>query len=114
MSHDLLKPVPGASGVNVISGSPLPQPRGSLRGFLVIHFPSFRLSQFGVRIHAGKRWAGLPARPWVDKDGALVKDESTCRVRYKPVLGFDSGQVRWRFSDACTQGLDRYTPGWDR
>jgi hypothetical protein len=89
----------------------LDQPKGSLIGFVSVRIAEMRLTIAELAVHTshGKVWASLPARPWV-RDGALIKDEDTGKVRYQHILAFDSLEVLRRFSDRVIEALRDFDP----
>jgi hypothetical protein len=107
---------PTGVGVHVLAFNPLDPPRGSLRGFFDAHVPGFRYRLFGLTAHSqgGRRWIGLPARPMLDRDGNVLGDQETGKVKYQQIFAFDDDRLRYRFSDACIEALSLYAPGWDR
>jgi hypothetical protein len=74
--------------------------RNTLRGFASIKIEEMRLV---VKEVAVSRWAQLPARPWV-KDGQVVTDEATGKLKYQPTLEFDSRTVANAFFDPLRLG----------
>ena len=83
-----------------------PLVRNTLRGFAEITISEMRLKIRDVAIHqkGDARWAQLPAKPQV-KDGALVKDASTGKIQYIPVLEFDSRAVADPFSSVVINAV---------
>lgn len=75
--------------------------RNTLRGFADIRIPALRLVIHDVAVHQknASRWAQLPAKAQL-RDGALVKDQTTGKIQYWPVLEFDSRDVSDAFSRA--------------
>ena len=98
-------------GVTCLAYTPIER-RGSLVGFTDLHLPRMRLRLFSCTVHEqnGRKWVGLPSRPWM-KDGELVRDPDTGKVRYEPVLGFDSKDILGRFSDAAVAAIEAYDAG---
>ena len=87
--------------------------RGSLVGFADLHILGYRIRLFSCTVHEqnGKRWVGLPGRPWVNSNGELVRDETTGKVKYQPVLAFDSKDILDRFSVAAITAIKSYDVG---
>lgn len=102
---------PVSAGISILAFKPM-SGSGSLRGFVDVHIPAWRLRLFGCPVHEshGRRWVGLPSRPQIDRDGVAVRDEEKGKVRYFPVIGFDDVEVLHRFSDATVAALEIYNP----
>jgi hypothetical protein len=87
--------------------------RGSLRGFATIRVSEMRmtLSDIAVHVHeaSGRAWASPPARPWINKDGEVVRD-SAGKIQYAPIVEFDGKPVRDAFSDAVIKAVLAYDP----
>jgi hypothetical protein len=85
--------------------------RNTLRGFATIEIAELKLEVRDVAVHDknGKRWAQLPAKPQV-KDGALIKDASTGKIAYTPIMEFSSKAVRDAFSHAMVTALLEFAP----
>jgi hypothetical protein len=74
--------------------------RRTLRGFAAGELPTgLRIAEIPVHVTAGRAWAGLPARPMVGLDGAVLSDERG-RIRYAQIL-------TWRDRDLA----DRWSAG---
>ncbi|MEI2299182.1 hypothetical protein [Ensifer sp. MJa1] len=84
----------------------------SLRGFCDLHIPAWRLQIFGCPINEdrGKRWVGLPGKPWLDAAGNLVRDPETGKPRYSPVLQFDDQERLRAFRQAAVEAVLAYDP----
>lgn len=112
---DILRPRPPETGGGVacLSFSPIDR-RGSLLGFGDFHVPGFRLKLFSCGAHEldGERWIALPSWPWVSREGELVRDPETHKIKYQPSITWDSKAVGDRFSAAAVAALDAYQPGW--
>ena len=66
-----------------------------------------------VAVHetGARRWAQLPARPWV-RDGALVLDRG--KIQYSPTFRFERREVADAFSAAVIRAvLDRYPQAFE-
>jgi hypothetical protein len=100
-----------AGKLTVICESFHPLLRNTLRGFAEITIAEMRLTIRDVAIHqkGEARWAQLPAKPQV-KDGALVKDPSSGKIQYTPVMEFDSRAVRDAFSTAVVNAVLECAP----
>jgi hypothetical protein len=85
-----------------------PCERNTLRGFAKIKVVSWSLIVDGVAIHEknDRKWAQLPGRPQLDKDGNALKDENG-KVKYAKILEIDDKRVSWEFSEAVVQAVGR-------
>ncbi len=86
-----------------------PFERNTLQGFADLHLAAARLNIRGCAVHEknGKRWIQLPARPQLDKDRQLVRDDAG-KIQYWPVMEFDSREVADRFSEAALRAIDTF------
>ena len=111
VSHDKATDRHG-SGIACIGFQPFES--GTLRGFGDFLVPAWHLQMLGCSCHCqgDRRWIGLPSKPLIDRGGHALRDESTGKIRYAPVVGFDDKEVLHRFSDAAIAALDVYRPGW--
>ena len=70
--------------IRVLDWKPLDPPRGSLRGFLRIEFPSgLIVNDVAIHAHSGKAWASPPGVPWV-KNGVHLQDRKSGKPGYPP------------------------------
>jgi hypothetical protein len=78
-----------------------PLRRNTLLGFAEVTIAEFDLTIKEVAIHEknGSRWAAPPAKPQ-SRDGAVVKDATTGKVVYTPIVELGSREARDRFSAA--------------
>ena len=85
--------------------------RGTLKGFAKIKVPQWRLTMDDVAIHEknGKAWAALPARPILDENREVVRDEEG-KVKYCKTLYFDDRATADRFSDAVLKAVASRKP----
>jgi hypothetical protein len=76
--------------------------RNTLLGFAEVTIEEFGLTIKDIAIHskAGSRWAQPPAKPQVSRDGTLVKDPTTGKIAYTPIIELTSRDARDRFSAA--------------
>ncbi len=80
--------------------------KGSLLGFAKVEMPSGMILH-DVTILMGERgpWASPPSKPMIDKDGVAMRDASTGKTRYSPLIEFSSKEIREKFSNAVIDGL---------
>jgi hypothetical protein len=86
-----------------------PFAKNTLVGFASIHVPAWNLTILGVCLHQqnGKRWAALPAKPYLNTAGDLERAVDG-KPRYVRVLAFDDFRIANRFSAAVVAAVDRY------
>jgi hypothetical protein len=86
---------------NIVCGEFKPMVRNTLRGFATITIEDIHLTVKDVAIHEkdNSRWAQLPSRPMLNRDGAALRDD-TGKVKYVGILDFDGRDTRDRFSAA--------------
>src|SRR5262245_36266553 len=74
--------------------------RNTLRGFAKVKIPAWGLILDGLAVHEkeGRQWAQLPARPQVDKDGNVLREDDG-KIRYAKIMEFADKEAGWKFSD---------------
>ena len=75
--------------------------KNSLRGFLVIYMTNIGLEIRDATVHEkdGKRWIGLPAKPYQDESG---------NTKYSHIIKF-TDKAKWSlFQDLALKALDKY------
>ena len=79
--------------------------RNTLRGFCEIEFRDLNLCVKDVAIHEknGSRWAQLPAKPMIDKDGNAIKDAG--KIKYASIMDFGGREQRDAFSTAVVKAV---------
>ena len=86
-------------------------PRNSLRGFAKIRLgKSLIIGDVAVHCSNGKRWAQLPSKPQIDRDGHAMKDDRG-KVKYVPMLEWTDKATADRFSEAVVAAVEREHPG---
>ena len=83
--------------------------RNTLRGFANLLVPMIGLHIRDVAVHEenGQRWVQLPARPQLDENRELIREENG-RVRYATILAFDSTEAASEFNDAALTALQDF------
>jgi len=79
-----------------------PLVRNTLRGFVRCRFPSgLVIDEIAIHVGAGdgRAWASPPARPMIDRDGAVMRDQRTGKVRYQHLIAFSTPRVRSAWSE---------------
>jgi hypothetical protein len=76
-----------------------PLVKGSLRGFATVRLPiGMVIRDCPVNESHGKFWAGLPAKPQIDREGRILRDDRG-KTAYTAVLEWESRKLRDAFSD---------------
>jgi hypothetical protein len=93
------------SEISILDWRPLE--RGTLRGFARVKIPSWHLVIDGVAVHEkdGRRWAQLPAKPMLNSDRELEREDG--KIRYAKILWFETREISDRFSAAVVAAVDR-------
>jgi hypothetical protein len=75
--------------------------KNSLKGFVTLQLPTVGLEIRDCTVHEanGKRWVGLPAKPYQDKDGS---------TKYSYIVSFPDKKIYGAFQDQALQALDEY------
>jgi hypothetical protein len=83
-----------------------PRRSNTLFGFCIIGIPELRLRIIDLTVHEsqGRRWASLPGKPQVDKDGQMRRDRRG-KVAYSPVFQFTDKDVGCAFSHRVIEAL---------
>jgi hypothetical protein len=75
-----------------------PLRKNTLQGFCTITLPSgLRIKECSFHERDGKRWVGLPGRPWQKPDGA---------TGYVSFLDFSNNQAKDRFQQFALAAID--------
>lgn len=88
-----------------------PMPRNSLRGFATVRLgKSLKICDVAVHNSWGKRWAQMPGKPQVDKDGTARRDEKG-KIQYTPTVAWLDKASADRFSEGVIAAVEREHPG---
>jgi hypothetical protein len=89
-----------------------PLRRNTLCGFADICIAELRLNIRDIAVHAkgGSRWAALPARPMIDKDGSVIRDRVTGKIAYANIFEFTDCETRDAFSHAVVTAVLNLVP----
>jgi hypothetical protein len=91
------------SGFRIVDWRPLR--KNSLLGFATVELPSgMTISDVVVLTGANGPWASPPAKPLIDRTGAVVKGPNG-KVSYVPIISFASKERRNAFSDHVIAAL---------
>jgi hypothetical protein len=95
------KPAAGSGGHrNILIADWKPHQKNTLRGFFTATMPS-GLVIHDLMLHEsnGKRWVGLPGRPWTDEKGTK---------QFVRIIEFSDRATADHFRDAVLSALDAY------
>jgi hypothetical protein len=90
--------------IRVLAFKPLRS--NTLFGFVDLVIPDISLEIYEATVHqsGGRRWIGLPAKPQIDRDGRVRRDDRG-KVLYTPVLRLCDNIVRDAFSERVIEAL---------
>jgi hypothetical protein len=86
--------------------------RNTLHGFCDAYIGEVHLTIYDISVHQhanGARWASLPSKPLLDRDGA-VKRTTDGKIEYARLLSFNRREVGDAFSAAIVAALLEYAP----
>ena len=84
--------------------------RNTLVGFLTAHLPSgMTLHDVALHCRDGVWWVSPASKPMLNADGQVLRDEAG-RIRYQPIVSFDSKTARQRFNSAVISAVQRAHP----
>jgi hypothetical protein len=88
-----------------------PHHSNTLRGFVTVTIPELRLRIVDLTVHEknNSRWVGLPAKPQIERNGTVRKDDRG-KVLYTTVIEFTSREVRDAFSARVIEALLEFAP----
>jgi hypothetical protein len=88
-----------------------PRTKNSLRGFASIEIPALHLRMIDIAIHVhpnGARWAALPAKPQIDRDGVAIRRDG--KIQYTPLLAFTDRKTADAFSHRVIEAVLELAP----
>ena len=82
-----------------------PMRKGSLLGFAKVELSSGMIIS-DVTILTGERgsWASPPSKPMIGRDGTVLTDDKG-KVRYSPIVEFNSKETRSRWSGVVIEAM---------
>jgi hypothetical protein len=86
-----------------------PLAKGALLGFAKIKMGALEISDVTVMSSGGKKWAGMPAKPQIDRDGNVKRDGG--KIIYTKILSWDSKGASDRFSESVIAAIEAEHPG---
>ncbi len=86
--------------------------RNTLYGFAAIHIAEMRMTIRDIAIHqkGDARWAQMPAKPQMDKDGVALRDKTTGKIAYVSIIEVDDRATRNAFSQAVVSAVLKFHP----
>ena len=89
-----------------------PCERNTLCGFADFLLPAYGLNVRDCAVHDsnGKSWVQLPARPQLDRNRELVREDNG-RPRYATILMFETNDAAAEFNDAALRALQDFGLG---
>lgn len=102
------------SGVTLLEWKPVR--RCTLCGFSVVRIDRISLVVADVAVHQKNRsrWTSLPSNPLLHRNGSVLHDEHTDKIRYELLLQWADRKTADRFSAAVhAELLARYPPAFD-
>jgi hypothetical protein len=96
--------------VRVVSFTPVRS--NTLFGFADVVLPDLRMQVFDLPVFQSgdSRWAGMPARPQIDRETYVAQRDDRGRIIYSPVLAFLDDKTRKAFSDRVIESLIELNP----
>ena len=88
-----------------------PMRKNSLLGFCSVRMPSgMQIADNSVHQRDGKLWVSPPGKPQLDRDGVAIRDATTGRIKYGPIVTFETKAIGDRFSSQVIAALRRGFP----
>jgi len=84
--------------------------RNSLRGFATIRVGGLIIKDVALHTSHGKRWATLPAKPIIDRDGHAKRNDNG-KVQYVPTMEWARRELADDFSNSVIEAVEREYPG---
>lgn len=81
-----------------------PMVRNSLRGFATVQVGALEITDVSVHISGDRRWAGLPAKPQIDRDGNVRRKDN--KIEYAKVIAWTNKETADRFSKAVIAAIE--------
>jgi len=83
--------------------------KNTLRGFATVQLGALKIIDVSVHVLNGKNWCGLPAKPMINADGTVQRDERD-RVRYAQIMEWTNKETAEKFRAAVCDALERDYP----
>lgn len=88
-----------------------PRRSNTLVGFCAVVVPELHLKILDLSVHEKNesRWVGLPAKPQINRDGTVRRDDRG-KTAYTPILEFTDKATRDAFSARVIASLLEFAP----
>lgn len=88
-----------------------PMKKGALRGFAKIRLGrAMVINDVTVLTANGRRWAGMPGKPQINKEGVALRDDKG-KTKYSPVLEWLDKESADAFSEGVIAAVEAAHPG---
>jgi hypothetical protein len=82
-----------------------PVRRNTLVGFARVRLGrSLIISDITVHVRYGRRWAAMPARPQIDRDGTVLRDDGG-KIKYAKILEWSDRDTAGSFSETVCSAV---------
>ena len=78
--------------------------RNTLRGFARVSVGALEITDVTVHVSGDRRWASLPAKPQIDKEGGVIKKDG--KTQYAKVIAWLNKETQDRFSEAVIAAIE--------
>lgn len=82
--------------------------KGALQGFVKIQLGALEITDVQIMSSDGRRWANLPSKPQIDRDGNVRKENG--KTLYTPILKWATKDAGNRFSESVLAALEAKHP----
>jgi hypothetical protein len=88
-----------------------PLKQNSLRGFATVRIgAALKVADVTVHCSAGRRWASMPSKVQINKEGVALRDERG-KMKYVPLISWMDKGTADRFSEGVIQAIEAQYPG---
>jgi hypothetical protein len=95
----------GAKPLPVVLLDWRPFPKGSLLGFAKVSVGALEITDVTVHLSGGRKWAGLPAKPQIDREGNVRRD-AVGKIQYAKVIAWTNKETGDRFSESVVAAIE--------
>jgi hypothetical protein len=85
-----------------------PLVKNTLRGFVTITLGAMEITDISVHRQEDRAWAGLPAKPQIDREGNVRKKDG--KIEYTKVIAWTTKEAGNRFSESVIAALEAKYP----
>lgn len=88
-----------------------PMQKGALRGFAKVRLgKALVINDVTVMASHGRRWAGMPGKPQINRDGVVLRDDKG-KIKYSPVVEWLDKASADSFSEGVIAAVEAAHPG---